>query len=70
VALAAALGGGKKGGARARSSGDARSTVLPKYRNPADPSQTWAGRGARPKWIELDPSTSKPLAKFLIPTSS
>lgn len=26
-----------------------------KYRNPANPSQTWSGRGRRPAWInELD----------------
>ncbi|GAA0256355.1 H-NS histone family protein [Rhodanobacter caeni] len=24
--------------------------VAPKYRNPADPSQTWSGRGKRPRW--------------------
>jgi DNA-binding protein H-NS len=32
---------------RAKRSG----TVLPpKYRNPKDPSQTWTGKGRRPKW--------------------
>ncbi len=25
--------------------------VSPKYRNPANPLQTWAGRGKRPKWF-------------------
>ena len=25
--------------------------VKPKYRNPADKSQTWAGRGSRPRWV-------------------
>jgi DNA-binding protein H-NS len=25
--------------------------VAPKYRNPKDPSQTWTGRGRRPRWI-------------------
>jgi DNA-binding protein H-NS len=24
--------------------------VAPKYRNPADPAQTWSGRGKRPRW--------------------
>jgi DNA-binding protein H-NS len=24
----------------------------PKYRNPEDPSQTWAGRGKRPRWLQ------------------
>ncbi|MFC5740190.1 H-NS family nucleoid-associated regulatory protein [Dyella tabacisoli] len=26
-------------------------TVPPKYRNPADPAQTWSGRGKRPHWF-------------------
>jgi DNA-binding protein H-NS len=25
--------------------------VYPKYRNPADPSETWSGRGKRPRWL-------------------
>lgn len=25
--------------------------VAPKYRNPAKPSETWAGRGLRPRWL-------------------
>jgi DNA-binding protein H-NS len=25
--------------------------VAPKYRNPDDPSQTWAGRGVQPRWF-------------------
>ncbi|HVV97139.1 MAG TPA: H-NS histone family protein [Rhodanobacteraceae bacterium] len=36
-------GGGRRGGARRK--------VKPKYRNPADPSQTWTGRGKRPRWF-------------------
>jgi DNA-binding protein H-NS len=27
------------------------SPVAPKYRNPADPSKTWSGRGKRPRWF-------------------
>jgi DNA-binding protein H-NS len=26
-------------------------TVPPKYRNPANPEQTWSGRGKRPRWF-------------------
>jgi DNA-binding protein H-NS len=26
-------------------------TVAPKYRNPANPTQTWSGRGKRPHWF-------------------
>jgi len=25
--------------------------VLPRFRNPHDPSVTWSGRGKRPRWI-------------------
>jgi DNA-binding protein H-NS len=31
---------------------DRRGTVAPKYRNPANPSETWAGRGAKPRWMQ------------------
>ena len=24
---------------------------VPKYANPADPSQTWTGRGRKPNWV-------------------
>jgi len=27
-------------------------TAIPKYRNPADPSQTWTGRGRQPAWYK------------------
>jgi DNA-binding protein H-NS len=27
-------------------------TVAAKYRNPADPAQTWSGRGKRPRWYQ------------------
>ena len=25
--------------------------VLPKYRNPEQPSETWSGRGKQPRWV-------------------
>ena len=31
---------------------DRRRGVSPKYRNPDSPSETWAGRGRKPKWVE------------------
>ena len=41
-----------------KSSGSVRSdqrrrypAVLPKYRNPAMPSETWSGRGKQPRWL-------------------
>ena len=30
----------------------AKAKVAPKFRNPKDPSQTWAGRGRKPGWLE------------------
>lgn len=31
--------------------GKRRNPARPKYRNPADPSQTWTGRGRKPHWV-------------------
>ncbi|HJU25284.1 MAG TPA: H-NS histone family protein [Rhodanobacteraceae bacterium] len=28
-----------------------RGKVAPKFRNPANPSETWSGRGKRPRWF-------------------
>ena len=28
-----------------------RSPAVPKYRNPADASDTWSGRGRKPRWF-------------------
>ena len=25
--------------------------VLPKYQNPSEPTETWSGRGKRPRWL-------------------
>lgn len=29
-----------------------RSAATPKYANPADPNDTWSGRGRKPRWFE------------------
>ena len=31
--------------------GKSKGSVAAKYRNPEDPSQTWSGRGKRPRWL-------------------
>jgi DNA-binding protein H-NS len=31
---------------------DKRRGVSPKYHNPDNPQETWAGRGRKPKWVE------------------
>jgi len=40
--------------------------VLPKYRNPENHSETWAGRGKRPRWLEAQLRSGKKLSDFLI----
>ncbi len=40
--------------------------VAPKYRNPANASQTWAGRGQQPKWLAAEIAKGKKLADFAI----
>jgi DNA-binding protein H-NS len=40
--------------------------LKPKYRNPADKSQTWAGRGIRPKWLVAAMKGGKKLEDFAI----
>jgi DNA-binding protein H-NS len=43
--------------------------VLPKYRNPDRPSQTWAGRGKKPRWIVAQLRSGKRLDDFRIQPS-
>ena len=42
------------------------SPVLPKYRNPVRPSQTWAGRGKQPRWLVAALKKGKNLRDFRI----
>ncbi|MBS0575349.1 MAG: H-NS histone family protein [Proteobacteria bacterium] len=42
------------------------SKVAPKYRNPADPNQTWAGRGKPPKWMAVELANGKTREDFAI----
>jgi DNA-binding protein H-NS len=35
--------------------------VVPKYRNPAEPAETWSGRGNRPKWVIAQLKSGKKL---------
>jgi DNA-binding protein H-NS len=50
------LESGSWGGLRGRGAAKGRSLkggkLPPKYRDPQDPSLVWAGRGARPRWME------------------
>jgi DNA-binding protein H-NS len=40
--------------------------VFPKYRNPAEPSETWAGRGKQPRWVTAQLRSGKKLDDFRI----
>lgn len=59
----ASLGGGKivRGGRGSTSKGK---KVAPKYRSPE--GETWAGRGAKPRWLVAAIKEGKKLEQFLI----
>ena len=40
--------------------------VEPKYRNPDNPAETWAGRGQQPKWMASRIAQGRKLEDFLI----
>ena len=40
--------------------------VFPKYRNPARPAETWAGRGKQPRWLTAELRSGKKLDDFRI----
>ncbi len=57
-------------GRRGRPPGSSNSlrgtTVAPKYRNPDNPSETWAGRGLKPRWLAAALKSGKKLEDFAI----
>ena len=40
--------------------------VAPKYRNPANPKETWTGRGKHPRWMATLIAKGKKVEDFLI----
>src|SRR6202795_5388836 len=40
--------------------------VAPKYRNPENPAETWAGRGLKPRWLAAAIKSGKKFEDFLI----
>jgi DNA-binding protein H-NS len=56
--VGSASGAGRKGGVRGK--------VEPKYRNPENPSETWAGRGLKPRWLAAALKSGKKLEEFSI----
>ena len=59
-----AAGGSRGNGVRAA----LRGAVAPKYRNPDNPAETWAGRGLKPRWLAAALKTGKKLEDFSITT--
>jgi len=53
------LFGSGRGGPKGR-------TVAPKYVNPDNASETWTGRGRKPKWLVAKLSKGGSVEKFLI----
>jgi len=54
-------------GSRAKGGrGGVRGPVPLKYRNPANPSETWTGRGLKPRWLAAALKSGKKLEHFLI----
>lgn len=54
--------GKKRAAAPARRKGK----LPPKYRNPANPEETWTGRGSQPRWLSALTAKGKKLERFLI----
>jgi DNA-binding protein H-NS len=40
--------------------------VSPKYRNPTHPSETWSGRGKRPRWLTAALTAGRTIEEFII----
>ena len=72
----AALGDGgwitstKKAVGRPRGSKMKGRKVAPKYRNPKNRSETWAGRGAMPRWMAAEIKKGKKREDFAIAKSA
>ncbi len=64
-----AAGGGErvaKAPRAARGTGGTGAKVPPKYRNPANPEQTWTGRGRQPRWMAEEVAKGSKPEDFLI----
>ena len=48
------------------SKGKTRMPAKVKYRDPKNPSNTWAGRGRKPKWLEAAEKKGKKIEDFAV----
>ena len=62
--LTSYVGGGRRG--RPAGRGGPKGSVAPKYRNPDNPDETWAGRGLRPRWLVAALKGGKKMEDFAI----
>jgi DNA-binding protein H-NS len=44
--------------------------VLPKYQNPSVPSETWSGRGKRPRWLVSALKAGGRMEDYIIPEAA
>jgi DNA-binding protein H-NS len=68
--FAIAGGTGRSKPAMRRVGGLKGSFVAPKYRNPENASETWAGRGLKPRWLAAAIKSGKKQDDFLIAGSA
>jgi DNA-binding protein H-NS len=61
-----------EGGARSKVAvgWGAQGKVAPKYRNPDNPAETWAGRGLKPRWLAAAIKSGKKMENFLIASAA
>jgi DNA-binding protein H-NS len=64
--LSKLTGFGGRGGKVKWGRGGPRGAVAPKYRNPENPAETWAGRGLKPRWLTAAMKGGKSLVDFAI----
>lgn len=57
---------GKAAAKTGRKPGRKLGKVAPKYRNPANPKETWSGRGKQPRWLVALTAKGKKVEDFLI----
>jgi DNA-binding protein H-NS len=57
---------GRKAAAKSTRAGRKLGKVAPKYRNPANPKETWTGRGKQPRWLAAATAKGKKVEDFLI----
>jgi DNA-binding protein H-NS len=59
-------GGKRRGRPLGRGSKLKGRKVAPKYRNPKNRSETWAGRGATPRWLRAELKKGRKLENFAV----